>query len=182
MSVSLDEIRSVRARAERLCSPEEVERAIDRMAAALTARLGSSNPLVLTVLNGGVIFAGHLLSRLDFPLELDSLRASRYGGATRGSHIKWLVEPKTPLEGRSVLVVDDVLDEGVTLAEILAWCRARGAREVLSAVLVEKELGKPKPCTADFVGLRTDDRYQFGYGMDYKGYWRNAPGIFAVNP
>ena len=181
MTVGLDEIRSVRASAERLYSPQEVERAIDRMAADITARLNSSNPLVLTVLNGGVIFAGHLLSRLDFPLELDSLRASRYGGATSGSHIRWLVEPKTPLEGRCVLVVDDVLDEGITLAEILAWCRAHGAGKVLSAVLVEKDLGRPKPCTADFVGLKTDDRYQFGYGMDYKGYWRNAPGIFAVN-
>lgn len=182
MTVSLEEIRAVRACAERLYGPQEVEQAIERVAAAVTARLGASNPLVLTVLNGGVIFAGHLLARLDFPLELDSLRASRYGGATRGSHIQWLVEPKTPLEGRSVLVVDDVLDEGITLAEILDWCRSRGARDVLSAVLVEKELGRPKPCSADFVGLKTDDRYQFGYGMDYKGYWRNAPGIFAVNP
>lgn len=178
----LDEIRSVENAAERLYSESEVEAALDRMAAAIAARLENSDPVVLAVLNGGIVFAGKLLTRLRFPLELDAIHATRYRGETSGGKLHWLLEPQTPLTGRTVLIADDILDEGVTLAAIVEWCRLRGAKEVFTAVLVDKRIGRERPHRADFVGLEAENRYLFGYGMDYKDYLRNAPGIFACKP
>ena len=175
----IEEIRQVEREADLLFSQAEVEAALDRMALEIEAALGASLPLVLTVLNGGVIFAGLLLTRLRFPLEIDSIQASRYCGATRGGEIHWLLKPGTALQGRTVLILDDVLDEGVTLAALLAWCREQGAAAVYSAVLVDKQIGRERPCRADFVGLAAENRYLFGCGMDYKHFLRNLPGIYA---
>lgn len=179
MTVDLDEIRRVESSAECLYSQTEVELAIADLAAQVAARLADSNPLILAIMNGGVIFAGRLLPLLRFPLEMNAITATRYAGATSGGLIRWLLEPGTALSGRCVLVVDDVLDEGITLAEVIRYCHAKGAAAVYSAVLVEKDLGTTKPCQADFVALHTGNQYLFGYGMDYKGYLRNAAGIYA---
>lgn len=179
MTVTLDEVRRVEAEAECLYAEAQVEQAIAALAEQVTSQLGDGNPLVLPVMNGGVIFTGRLLPKLGFPLEVNAIAATRYGGTTSGGVIRWLLEPSIALQGRSVLIVDDVLDEGITLAEIIRYCHAQSAQAVYAAVLVEKDLGKPKPCQADFVALHTDNRYLFGYGMDYKGYLRNAPGIYA---
>ncbi len=94
----------------------------------------------------------------------------------------WRVMPVTDMRGRTVLLLDDILDEGVTLDALARYCREQGAAEVLLGVLVEKlHLRKVRPgMRADFSGLDVGDRFLFGYGMDYKGYWRNAPGIYAV--
>lgn len=175
----LDEIKQVEREADQLYTQAQMEAALDRMALAITARLGDSNPLILTVLNGGIIFAGQLLTRLHFPLELDSINASRYRGATSGGEIHWLLKPKLPLQGRTVLLADDVLDEGITLAALVDWCRQQGAAAVYVAVLIDKQIGRERPCRADFVGVEAENRYLFGYGMDYKSYLRNAAGIFA---
>lgn len=175
-----EHLESVTRQAETLFSRADVEEAIRRVATQITERLADDNPVVLTVLNGGIIFCGGLLLELGFPLELDSLSVSRYHGQTRGgSLIEWRLKPSTPLNGRTVLLVDDVLDEGVTLAELKRFCLDEGAKQVLIAVLIEKKLGREKPCQADFVGLEADDRYLFGFGMDYRNYLRNAAGIFA---
>lgn len=175
----LEEIQTVQRQAERLYSEADVEKAIDLIAREISVYLSERNPIVLTVLNGGIPFAGKLIMRLSFPMQIDSIRASRYHGQTSGSHTQWLVKPTLPLQGRTVLIIDDVLDEGVTLAEIIAWCKEQGAEEVYSAVLVDKQIGRERPCSANFVALQTENRYLFGYGMDYKNYLRNAPGIFA---
>jgi hypoxanthine phosphoribosyltransferase len=131
-------------------------------------------------MGGAVVFAGQLLPQLVFPLEFDYLHVSRYGDDTRGGPLSWLVAPRTPVAGRVVLLLDDILDEGVTLAEITAWLRAQGASEVLSAVFADKHTGRAKAIAADFVGLRLPDRYVFGFGMDIAGAWRNLPAVYAV--
>ncbi len=177
--VDLQEIERVRANADCLCSPDEVEQAIARLAETITGDLAEANPVLLCVLNGGIIVTGKLLPQLPFLLELDTVHATRYRGKTQGDQLDWLQKPSTPLKGRHVLLLDDVLDEGVTLAAIQAFCREEGALSVKIAVLVDKQLPQPKPCRADYVGLTAPNRYIFGYGMDYKGYLRNAPGIFA---
>jgi hypoxanthine phosphoribosyltransferase len=176
----LEEIKQVERDAELLLSQPQVEAALDRMALEIEAVLSERLPIVLTVLNGGIIFAGQLLPRLNFPLELDSINASRYRGATSGGDIHWLLKPTLFLQDRTVLILDDVLDEGITLAALIAWCQEQGAAGVYTAVLIDKQLGRERPCRADFVGLEAENRYLFGYGMDYKGYLRNAPGIYAV--
>ena len=180
MSVSPEQVQRVYEEAECLYSQEQVEAAIDRMAGAISADLAQKNPLLLAVMSGAMIPAGILLSRLDFPLQLDYIHASRYRGDTAGGQLEWRVAPRFALEGRCVLVVDDILDEGLTLQAILQSCREQGASEVLSAVLVKKLHQRNVGIEADYVGLEVEDRYVFGYGMDYKEYLRNAPGIFAV--
>ncbi len=168
--------------ADCLADRQAVEEAIVRMATEITARLGKSNPVVFCVMNGGLIITGQLLPRLPFPLETGYLHATRYGRELSGGELEWLVSPQIDLSGRTVLLVDDILDEGVTLKSLADDCRKRGAREVLTAVLVEKlHDRKIEPgYRADVTGLKIPDRFVFGYGLDYDGMWRNAPGIYAV--
>jgi hypoxanthine phosphoribosyltransferase len=174
-----EEVRRVAAEADCLYSHTQVEAAITRMAEAITARLKDSHPVVISVLNGGILLTAQLVLKLRFPLEIDSIKAGRYQGETSGTEMRWLHRPGIALEGRTVLIVDDILDEGITLREIRRWCLDQGAEAVYMAVLVNKQLGREKPCKPDFVGLETENRYLFGFGMDYKGYLRNWPGIYA---
>lgn len=169
---------AVASRAECLATAEEMEAALDRMAADLTARLADKDPLVLCVMTGAAVVTGRLLPRLGFQLRLDYIHASRYQGATRGGEIGWRHRPSEAIRGEHVLILDDILDEGITLEHIVRACREDGAASVTSAVLVEKE--RDHACEADVVGLRVPDRYLYGYGLDYKNYFRNAPGIYAV--
>jgi len=175
----LEEIKHVQATADLLHSERQVEAAIDKMAQEINIALIDQNPLLLCVINGGIVTCGKLLTRLTIPLTIDSIHASRYQNQTSGGSIKWLVQPETPLKNRIVLIVDDILDEGITLEAIYQYCWDKGATSVYSAVLVNKILDHEKPVSADFIGLNVENRYLFGYGMDYKGYLRNAPGIYA---
>lgn len=174
------EAKHVLAEADLLCPAEVVAAAVVRVAREVTARVGDKNPLVLAVMGGAVVFTGHLLPQLGFPLDFDYLHATRYGDVTTGGQLAWIVEPRTDVSGRTVVVVDDILDEGVTLAEIKARLLDQGAVEVLTAVFAEKDLGKSKPIAADFLGITLPNRFVFGYGMDVKGAWRNLPAVYAV--
>ncbi|GAB2179791.1 hypoxanthine-guanine phosphoribosyltransferase [Denitratisoma sp. agr-D3] len=182
MNTDLADIKQAMAEADCLADAATVEAALERMAVAIGERLRQRNPLVYCVMNGGLVLAGRLLCRLDFPLEVAYLHATRYGDKLRGDLLDWRVRPNQDLRGRSVLVLDDILDEGHTLKAVVDYLRTEGAAEVLSAVLVHKlHERKAQPgMRADFTGLDIEDRYLFGCGMDYKGYWRNAPGIYAL--
>jgi hypoxanthine phosphoribosyltransferase len=175
----LKEIQHIQATAELVYSEIQVEAALDSMAESINVKLADSNPLVLCVMNGGIIAAGKLLSRLTMLLNIDAINASRYQNQTAGGKLQWILKPGTPLFNRVILIIDDVLDEGITLAAIKDYCLKQGAKAVYCAVLVDKILDHDKPVQADFVGLEVENRYLFGYGMDYKGYLRNAAGIFA---
>lgn len=173
--------REVLQRAERLHDRAAVESALDSMAAAISEHFAGEVLLYLPVLQGGLIPAGMLAPRLDLDIEQDYVHATRYRGDTTGKDLIWRSSPMVPLAGRSVLVVDDILDEGLTLKAIVRWCREQGARSVASAVLVEKEHARREPgVQADFVGLRVPDRYVFGCGLDYRERFRNLPAIYAV--
>ncbi len=180
MTTFLEHIRQVRAEADCLFTSEQIEAALDRMAEKITARHRDNNPLILCVMNGGLIVTGSLLLRLDFPLEQDYLHATRYRGDTQGGDLKWLAEPKHSLKDRHVLIIDDILDEGYTLAAIAEHCRQASASSVETVALVEKMHDRKHGIEADYIGLQVEDRYLFGYGMDYKGYLRNVAGIYAV--
>jgi hypoxanthine phosphoribosyltransferase len=180
MSVTPEEAWLVYQEADCLYTSEQVENAIKRMADAITDRLAEKNPLLLCVMSGALIPMGNLLTHLNFPLQIDYIHATRYGNEIAGSELKWISQPHRVLNRRVVLIVDDILDEGLTLDAIVRECKKIGASEVYSAVLVEKEHERNIGIRADFVGLQVEDRYVFGYGMDYKGYLRNVPGIYAV--
>lgn len=150
------------------------------MAASITGLLGKRDPLMVCIMNGGVVPFSRLLLRLSFPLQTDYVHATRYRGALSGGDLHWIAGPSVSPEDRVVVLVDDILDEGMTLAAIEERYRSWGAKVVHKAVLVQKDRVRSVPISADFVGVEVPDRYVFGYGMDYKGYLRNAPGIYAV--
>ncbi len=168
--------------AECLYSLMDLEGALDRLAQDIQSLLKGPDPLlVLTVMNGGLVTAGHLLPRLSLPLEMDYVHATRYGHNQRGGEaLRWLHRPETALAGRRVLIVDDILDRGLTLQAIAESAWAQGAQAVHTVALVQKQLAEPPAVEADFVGLTVPDRFVFGFGMDYQGLWRNAPGIYAL--
>jgi hypoxanthine phosphoribosyltransferase len=166
--------------AECVASAETVQAALDRLAGEIAPVLAGEFPLVLPVMGGAVVFAGQLLPRLNFLLEFDYLHVTRYRDKTRGGDMEWRVLPGKNVAGRTVLVLDDILDEGETLAAIRDKLMAMGAARVWSAVLTDKANGLAKPIRADFVGLEVPDRYVFGCGMDAYGLWRNLPAIYAL--
>jgi hypoxanthine phosphoribosyltransferase len=168
------------AGAERLYSAAELDAAVRRVALDINADLGEHYPLVLSVMGGAVVFTGHLLPLLAFPLDFDILKVSRYGLNTGGGDITWSLRPRTSVRGRTVLVLDDILDEGETLAAIRTVLLDEGARSVHTAVMTDKEHGRAKPIVPDYVGITVPNRYVFGYGMDVHGLWRNLPDIFAL--
>ena len=180
MKIARPDYDAIAARADLLVPPQAVEQALDRMAGEITAALADKDPVVLCVVTGGIVVVGRLLPRLGFPLRLDYVHATRYQGTTRGGDLDWVHRPSAAVRGQHVLVVDDILDEGVTLDRVLRACLEDGALSVHSAVLVEKERARAVAIQADFVGVRVPDRYLIGYGLDYHNYFRNADGIFAV--
>ncbi len=166
--------------AEEICSAQCVATEVARIADEITARLKDTHPLVLGVMRGSVLFAGHLLPQLRFPLHFDYLDVTRYGASTTGGEITWKVSPGTAVEGRVVLVLDDILDEGHTLAAVRQKLLDAGATQFYSAVFAQKDLGRAKPIQADFVGITVPNRYVFGFGMDVYSAWRNLPAIYAM--
>ncbi len=161
-----------------------VEGAIDAMAVRIAADFAGSVPVFLTVMHGGLPFAARLalaLGARGLDLAFDYLHATRYRGATSGGELAWKHRPATPLRGRRVLLVDDIVDEGHTLQQVRAWCLAEGATDVRIAAMVVKRHGRCVPgLAADYAGLDVPDRYVFGYGMDYHEQGRNLPAIHAL--
>ena len=170
-------------KADLVWSEADVDAAYARLAGEITRVLGASRPLVIPVMMGGMVPASRIVSQLEFPVEIDYVHATRSRGDVHGRTLEWIAHPSSDFKGRSVLVVDDILDEGITLAAIIMHCRELGAREIYCAVLVDKQIGRPRAfARADFTGLEVDDRYVFGCGMDYRGYFRNLPAIYALGP
>ncbi|NOT66651.1 MAG: hypoxanthine-guanine phosphoribosyltransferase [Methylotenera sp.] len=168
------------AQAQLIHASEVVVSAIARLSNEVSESLRDTSPIIICVMGGGIVFAGQLLTQLNFPLEVDYVHASRYQNNTVGKTLIWKALPKLDLTNRTVLLVDDILDEGITLLAIKEKCQELGAKHVFSAVLVEKKLPHSKPITADFVGLEVPNRYVLGYGMDAYGWWRNLPAIYAL--
>ena len=165
--------------ADCLYSSEQVDTAIEKIAEEIQKAHSNDNPIVVCILNGGMVLTGQILPRLEFPLEVDYIHATRYRDNVGGEELSWISGPHCDPKDRTVILVDDILDEGTTLAGIIDYYKKAGAAKVVSVVLVEKKRERKVNIIPDFVGLKVPDRYVFGYGMDYKGYWRNAPGIYA---
>ncbi len=168
------------AQAQLVHSPEVIADAVNRLGLEISSQLSHTAPVVICVMNGGLVFAGRLLTQLTFPLQVDYIHASRYQNQKEGQTLTWFAAPRLDLNNRTVLLIDDILDEGITLQAIREKCLALGAKAVFSAVLAEKSINRHADIRADYVGLTVPNRYVFGFGMDIHGYWRNLPAIYAL--
>jgi hypoxanthine phosphoribosyltransferase len=178
-----EHVATVHSRAEKLHDAREVEAALQRMGQAITAELEGNEVVCLAVMICGMIPAAGLLRHVFLDGELDYVHVTRYRGALRGGSLIWLAQPQTPLTDRVVLLVDDILDEGLTLQALCQWCVERGARTVKTAVLVRKQLRERRSfMEPDYLGLTVPDRYVYGSGMDYRGRLRHVDGIYALAP
>lgn len=177
---NIDELNSILDQADCLVSETQLNDALDKMAEQITKDLSDKQPIVICVMNGGLLPTGALLQRLQFPLELDYVHASRYGMETTGSTLNWTRYPQTDFKGRDVLIVDDIFDQGHTVEAIIKWFEENGARSVYSATVINKLHDRKVEMRPDYIGLDIEDRFLFGYGMDYQGYFRNLQGIYAV--
>jgi len=177
------EAMEARQSARQIATEAEIDAALDRIASQAAVTLEHKCPVILAVMHGGVFTAVELCRRFQFPCEFDFVHVTRYGKSLAGGKLSWRVLPSVDLRGRTVLLVDDILDHGVTLAALYDKLREAGAENLYSAVLVSKVLTEPlQRVTVDFIGLEVEDAYVFGCGMDYKGYWRGLKAIYALDP
>ncbi len=174
------EVERVMHTADCLYTPQEVEQAFTRMASEINRDMAGGDVVAMCVMNGGLVVSGMLIPQLDFALRVDYMHASRYREKTSGDDLHWKVNPSQPLAGKDVLLIDDILDEGYTLEAIIDFLHSQSPASIRSAVAFKKEHDRGVRPPVEYIGLTVPDRYVFGYGMDYKGYWRNAPGVFAV--
>ena len=158
---------------------ETVDVAVDRLAVEMALKLWDARPVVVCLMNGGLPFTADLLRRFHFDLELDYLHLSRYRHTT-GGEIRFVRRLERPLNGRTVLLVDDVLDEGETLAAAQREVRAAEPDELLSAVLVRKDT--QAVAEVDYVALEAPNEFLVGRGMDCDGAFRQLSGIYALPP
>ena len=182
----IKDLQSCLKKADLIYSHTQIQAALKKQAEGINQHLNAITnnneaPVFLPVMNGGLIYAGQLLPLINIPVQVDYIHATRYRNSTRGYDLEWKVYPQHSLENKVVVVLDDIFDEGHTLAAIVEYCKQQGASEVLSSVLVTKQHERSEvDLKVDFSALEVPDRYVFGYGMDYKGYLRNADGIYAI--
>lgn len=166
--------------AQCLYTLSEINSVLDDLSAQLNRDYADKNPLLLCVMNGAVITMGQLLPKLNFALQIDYIHASRYGDNTFGGELAWQAQPKSSMLNRHVLLIEDIYDEGYTLMALREFCHQKGALSVACLALVDKLHARKTGQIPEYIGLSIADRYVFGFGMDVQGYWRNAPGIFAL--
>jgi hypoxanthine phosphoribosyltransferase len=172
----------VRENSHEIVSATDIVGALDCMASDVTLMLSDQNPLVIAVMRGGAFTAVELCHRFNFPYEFDFIHITRYGKALTGGDLNWKVLPSSDFQNRTVLVVDDVLDEGITLKEIHSALERCGVSKIYFAVLVKKKLkSSVERMYVDFVGVEVEDVYIFGCGLDYKGYWRGLKALYALD-
>jgi len=176
----MTEYEAILGQSDLLYSMDDINHAMDQLARELVHDYADKNPIMLCVLNGAVMTAGHLLPRLSFKLELDYIHASRYGDKTVGGELLWRAEPTIKLEDRHVVLIEDIYDEGITVAALREYCRKAGALSVRCVALLDKKRPEKVTPLPEYIGLTVPDRYVFGFGMDVEGYWRNVPAIYAM--
>lgn len=185
MNITPEYINEVFNKAKLIVTPEKLQASIDTMAREMAPHLQDKNPILLTVMNGALFFAAELAKRLNFPLELDYCHATRYQGETAGGMVvHWIKQPSIDLAGRHVVVLDDILDGGITLKEVVHYCNSMGAKQTDTAVMLDKPAARIEGGLeqATYSGLAIPNDYVFGMGLDYHNYLRNTPGIYQVAP
>ena len=164
-----------------LATKDEVDNSIRQLAETLSDHYHDKNPILLCLMNGGFFFTAMLSQYLAFPLRFDYMHATRYRGKTTGSELEWVKSPQFNLANEHVLLLDDIFDEGITLKVVTDALMEQEPASLESVVLIDKvHQRKPPDFNVKYVGMRLDDRYLFGCGMDYLGHWRHLPQVYAV--
>lgn len=180
--ITPDFIEEVLTQSKELVSEAQLMKAFDQMAKDITEKLSDQEPLFMCVMNGGLMMTAEVLKRIKFPLKMNYIHATRYKDKLFGSKLEWIHRPPEEIKGRVIVLLDDILDGGITLAEIKKDCENMGAKKVYTAVMLDKKTTREAEGlkSADFVGLEVPNEYVFGFGLDYQGYLRNVPAIYAV--
>mgnify|MGYP003646143212 CR=1 FL=1 len=180
--LSTQQLQEVRDSSDLIFSASQIQTAVENMGLELETRIRDKDAIFICVMNGGIIITSDLLRSIDCDVRLDYLQVARYRDKTVGGSLHWLKEPQLSLENQTVVLVDDIYDEGYTMEELVSYCKRHGAKEVITAVLLLKRKSTPQvDLKPDIFGLEVNDRYVYGYGMDYKGYLRNVSAIYAIS-
>jgi len=176
------ELQEIKENSDLIFSASQIKTAVEKMGLEMEARIQHKNAILLCVMNGGIIVTSDLLRCMDCDVRLDYLQVARYRDKTVGGSLHWLKEPQFSMENQTIVLVDDIYDEGYTMEELVSYCKKHGAKEVVTAVLLfKKKTSQQVGLKPDIYGLEVEDRYVYGYGMDYKGYLRNVPAIYAIS-
>ena len=174
---------SLHADIERILFPEEVIlNGIDRVAKALVEHYAGRDFTVVSILKGSCIFSADLIRRIPVPLELAFVSASSYGDRTTAGELQISFFPTGEIEGRNLLLVDDILDTGQTMSRLKTEFLARGAAEVSTCVFLDKPSRRAVELDADFKVLEVEDLFVVGYGLDFAGRYRNLPYVGVLRP
>ena len=170
------------SRSQIIYTHEEIIRAIDLLAQKLNRKFKNKKVLILPVLTGVIPFAGMLLTKLNFEIEVSYLHVSRYQNNVGTNQIKITHQPNPEIvHSQEVLVVDDILDEGITLKLINEQLITMKPKSITNVVLFEKQLDIKKEISAHYVGLVVPDKYVYGFGLDFNGLGRNMPDLYFFN-
>jgi hypoxanthine phosphoribosyltransferase len=182
MNMNEDDLSRMLQQSRLVVSADEIDRTTTRLANEIDARYQQQVPIVICIMNGGLMLTAQLMSKVKIHARIDYLQTSRYRGKTRGGELHWRAEPQYSFEGCPVILVDDIFDEGDTLLNIVAYCKDHGASDVFTVVLLDKKHDrKVKGFRPDLIGLEVEDDYLVGFGMDYQEHFRHLPAIYALS-
>ena len=163
-----------------LYGEQQIGEAVERIASAINAELAEACPVFVAVLNGSFMFAADLLKRVSIPCEISFVKMRSYEGTASSGNVKALVGLDTNIEGRTVVIVEDIVDTGLTLESLAAQLHAQGAGRVKVATLLFKPAAFRRGTRPDYVGFEVDNRFVVGYGMDYSGQGRNLKEVHVL--
>ena len=165
-----------------LYTAADIDARVREMAAQINACYTGESVLLVGVLKGAFIFCADLARQLTMPLEMDFARLASYGTATSGAQeIKFTKDVESPLAGKHVLIVEDIVDTGRSMAFLCAQFAGRGAKSVKLAAFVDKPERRQVPITVNFTGFHIDSGFIVGYGLDYAEHYRELPGLHILN-
>jgi len=166
-----------------LISEEQIQEKIKSLAAELTEEYQGRFPLAIGVLKGAMPFMADLLKRMDTYLEMDFMDVSSYGNSTVSSgEVKIVKDLDTSVEGRDILIIEDIIDSGLTLSYLVDLFRYRKAKSIRIVTLLDKPTGRKADLTPDYTGFIVPDEFVVGYGLDYAEKYRNLPYIGVLKP
>jgi len=166
-----------------LISKGELEKIVERLGREISRDYAGKTPLVVSVLKGAFIFVADLVREMDIPCTMDFMSVSSYGAGTSSSgEVKIIKDLDTNIEGRHVIVVEDILDSGVTLSYLLKLLAARNPASISLCVLFDKPARHKKPVSIQYKGADVPDEFIVGYGLDYNEKYRNLPEICVLRP